>query len=180
MPAHAIEDSFGEIAHQLRRSLRADDQKLLAAPAIDGIDLAYRGLDQLGELDQHLVADKMAELVVHALEMVEVEQNDRERSPVTLRALNVQRQRRRQAGAIEQASQGVGHGQLLQAPIERIQPPHPPQARYNHGDQYHAEPDRRRVVDLHVGNHLDLDVAIDDPLALGPGDCRDPAIQLIA
>ena len=76
MPAHAIEDSFGEIAHQLRRSLRADDQKLLAAPAIDGIDLAYRRLDQLGELDQHLVADKMAVLVVHALEMVEVEQND--------------------------------------------------------------------------------------------------------
>ena len=89
--AYALKNSFGEFLHLIRRRLQANNQKFLASPAINGVDMPNRCANQVREFDQNLITDQMAELVVHFLEMVKVEQDDRKRSSITLRTLYVER-----------------------------------------------------------------------------------------
>ena len=55
------------------------DQEFLAAVAHQEIDFAHIGLEPPRRLDQHLVADVVAEGVVDAFEPVEIQQHQRER-----------------------------------------------------------------------------------------------------
>jgi hypothetical protein len=55
-----------------------DHRKLVTPEARRDIDLAARGLDPTGDILEELVAGLMPERIVHALESVEVEEQDRE------------------------------------------------------------------------------------------------------
>src|SRR2546426_6926214 len=57
--------------------LDEEDRELVAAVAGDDVDPARLFHEDLGDLTQGLVADRVAELVVDALEPVEVEKHDR-------------------------------------------------------------------------------------------------------
>jgi hypothetical protein len=55
-----------------------DHRKLVTPEARRDIDLAARGLNPTGDILEELVAGLMPERTVHALESVEVEEQDRE------------------------------------------------------------------------------------------------------
>ena len=57
-----------------------DHGELLAADPADDVARADGGAQMVGELGQHLVADRVAEDVVHLLEVVDVEHHERRRS----------------------------------------------------------------------------------------------------
>ena len=61
------------------RRLGQDRDELLAAVSRDDVDLAHRVLEHRAELAQHAVAGEVARRVVDLLEVVDVEQQQRER-----------------------------------------------------------------------------------------------------
>ena len=54
-----------------------DDDELVAAEPTGRVALAHDGVEPLGKLGQHLVADQVAALVVDGLEVVEVAEQQR-------------------------------------------------------------------------------------------------------
>ena len=60
----------------------AEHDELVAAEPRDRVTVAYRRLDSRGGLDQQLVADRVAERVVHGLEAVQVDEQHAERALV--------------------------------------------------------------------------------------------------
>ena len=69
-------------ARGIRRLLHAvhDDGELVAAQARDGVGLARAAAQPLGHDLEQLVADGMAERIVDALEMIEIEAEHRQAS----------------------------------------------------------------------------------------------------
>ena len=53
---------------------RSEQRELLAAPACEVLARLEEALQPRGELDEHRVTDEVAEVVVHVLEVVGVEQ----------------------------------------------------------------------------------------------------------
>ncbi|MNY38197.1 hypothetical protein D3C86_1728050 [compost metagenome] len=90
MAADLLEDALGQLHGLAQVGLVADHQKLLAAPATHGVHAAQAFLEQLGKLHQHLVAHQMAQLVVDGLEVIDVQQNHRQRPVVALGADDIQ------------------------------------------------------------------------------------------
>ena len=62
----------GRVVHAV--DVFAQHDELVAAEPRDGVGLAHRALDARGRLDEELVADGVAERVVHRLEAVEVDE----------------------------------------------------------------------------------------------------------
>jgi hypothetical protein len=65
----------------LRTGFRQQQQELLAAPAADDVGAAAQlVLGQPGEMAQRPIPDRVAMLVIDALEVIDVDQRDRQRS----------------------------------------------------------------------------------------------------
>jgi len=75
-------DPLGERPGLIEVRLPAQDGELLAAVAREHVLGADQLLDVLGELHQHLVAGEVAVGVVDLLEVIDVEQDQRQRGPV--------------------------------------------------------------------------------------------------
>ena len=72
-----LRDPFGECVGGLEIACPDDDRELLAAGPADVVRLAYDAAELRRELRQHLVADGVPVDVVDALEVVEVEHQQR-------------------------------------------------------------------------------------------------------
>ena len=83
-----------------------DDGEFIAAEARDGVALAHAALQPQRDLPEQLVAGRMAERVVHALEAVEIETQDR-RATVARRAPHGVRQIVRERNAVGQSGERV-------------------------------------------------------------------------
>ena len=110
---HALRDGLGA-GHV---GLVKEHHELVAAEPGHGVDLAHAGGDALGHVDQHLVADPVAERVVDVLEAVEVEEQHRERRAVALRHGQREPGPVRQQAAVGQPGQRIGLRKLLDAPL---------------------------------------------------------------
>ena len=93
----------------LRLVLEADaqDGELVAAEAGDQIGVAHGGLEPLRDLDQQPVAGLVAEAVVDDLEVVEVEEQDRDR----LTRIGGRAKRSQERGSIGEPGEGVESGE---------------------------------------------------------------------
>ena len=100
---------------------RQQDDELLAAVAGDAVGRPERLADDRGERLQRLVAGAVAELVVEALEVVDVEQADRELAAVALEARALDLERLHQAAPVGDLRQLVGRdlvGEALHLVLE--------------------------------------------------------------
>ena len=101
----------------LGRRLGKNRHELLAAIPRDDVDLAHRVLEQRAQLSQHAVAGEVADGVVDPLEMVDVEQQQRERRVVAPRPVDLGGQPVEQRAPVENARQRIGRRQRLEPPI---------------------------------------------------------------
>ena len=94
------------------RRLGQDDRELVAADAAGDVGRAHDVADALGRLGQHGVAGEVADAVVDRLEVVEVEDEQREPPVVALRAGDLARERLVEVAAVVQAGERVEVGEL--------------------------------------------------------------------
>ena len=83
--------------------------------------LADAGSDPLPHFDQYLVADRVAQGIIDALEGVKVQQQQRRRHPAVVRLRLGLVDGADQRGAVVEARQGIGEGHLLQLPVGRLE-----------------------------------------------------------
>ena len=77
-PARAVPPAGSRARAHALLARRDDHRELLAADPADDVGRADGRAQVVGELDQHLVADGVAEDVVHLLEVVDVEHHERD------------------------------------------------------------------------------------------------------
>src|SRR5207248_4729602 len=75
-------DAVGQVDPAPRIYIREEEEKLLAAVAINSVALPYGGLQDLGDLLEGNVAHLMTELVVEDAEVVDVEHRHGKRAPL--------------------------------------------------------------------------------------------------
>src|SRR4051794_11904930 len=78
--------ALGQAGGPVEVGPRQDDRELLPAPTSGNVDLPHAFPQRLGELDEHAVADGMAEAVVDRLEAVQVGEHERDRTAEALGA----------------------------------------------------------------------------------------------
>jgi hypothetical protein len=101
--------------------LRIQDQaELLAADPEETVGLAPVLLDQHGQLPQGVVADGVAEAVVDALEVVDVEHGQAEAAPVADLLAQFQVEQFLELAPIVDAGERVGAGQQFQALLDGL------------------------------------------------------------
>ena len=89
-----------------------DHRELVAADAAGDVGVAHDLADALGDLGEHGVAGEVADAVVDRLEVVEVEDDQREPAVVALGARDLARERLVEVAAVVQAGQRVEVGVL--------------------------------------------------------------------
>nr|GEU28656.1 hypothetical protein [Tanacetum cinerariifolium] len=97
-----------------QRRARQHHAQFLAAVAAGDIDHAHVFAQQQADGGQHLVAGRMAEFIVDALEVVEIDHDGRQRCPEAPRARRFEPQPVQQRTAVVQARELVGGGQQFQ------------------------------------------------------------------
>ena len=112
---HRVENPARRGLGTRRVGLVHQQRKLVAADARDDVALAQAGLQAVGAIEQHAVADFVAQAVVDLLEAVEVEQQQRQRTAAAPRQADRIGQRMAHLAAVEQAGQRIGAGQGLDA-----------------------------------------------------------------
>ena len=106
--AHALLDALGDGARRLLLGAREHEHELVAAVAGDLVVRAHLGAQRVGDAAQQRVAGGMAELVVDALEVVEVDQDAGERQPVARGAGDLLAHAHLHRAVVEQAGERVG------------------------------------------------------------------------
>ena len=86
---HGRAQLLGQRGAFLDAGLGQDEHELLAAVAADEVGCAQAGRDRLGDAAQDDVADGVAVRVVDGLEVVDVDERDRQRALVARRALDL-------------------------------------------------------------------------------------------
>ena len=95
--------------------LGSSSDKFFAAVAGDRVARAQLRLDQPGDPAQHLVAGRVAETVVDPLELVDVEEDARQRMLVAARLADFHRAAVLEVAAVLHAGERVGQADPLQA-----------------------------------------------------------------
>ncbi len=95
------------------RDAALDDQELVTANPCDDVLIAGDVTQQRGDAAQDRVARSVTEQVVHGLEAVEIDREQREMFAGARQTL----ERRRQAGAIGQAGQGIMRRKMFHLPL---------------------------------------------------------------
>ena len=99
--------ALGQAGGALEVGAGQDDRELLAAPAGGHVDLAHALAQRLGELDEHAVADRVAEAVVDRLEAVEVGEHEGDRAAEALGAQQLAGERLLAVAAVGEAGEHV-------------------------------------------------------------------------
>ena len=88
-----LPQALGEFDGSFLARVRKQHDELFAADTGEHVAFSQALLDGAGRRDENPVAGRMAVRVVHLLEVVEVEQGERQRRSVPVRALDLVRQR---------------------------------------------------------------------------------------
>jgi len=118
---HGVQDAAGRRLRAHGIGLVHQHHELVAAQARDGVDLAQAGLQPLGHVHQHAVAELVAQGVVDVLEAVEVGEQQRKGRALALRHGDGELHPVGQHAAVGQAGQRVGARQRLDA-VDGLQP----------------------------------------------------------
>ena len=109
-------DGFDERA---RRQVREQGRKLFPTPARDQIAVAKRSAKAGRHTSQHAIADIVAMLVVDALEVIDIEEDDTESCARALGALDLTRQRTLESTTVGQSCERIvarlAHGTMQPA-----------------------------------------------------------------
>ena len=105
--------------------VRGDDRELVAAEPGHHVARAHAAQQAAGDLDQQLVAGGVAERVVHPLELVEVDQEQRRPAPAPRRLRQLARQHLPQRPPVRQPGERVVHREhadplLLDPPVGHV------------------------------------------------------------
>ncbi len=121
---HPLTQLLRPLAGVFQRALGQDQQELLAAVATGHVAGADSRREDPAQLPQERVAGLVAEGVVETLEVIQVEHDDRQRTPAPLRLPDLPRQGLLHEAAVEQPSeriadrlvaQGVSQAQVRQS-----------------------------------------------------------------
>ena len=96
------------LMRRLRAGVRQQAAELLAADAEQEIGRPDAGIHQTDEAGQHVVAAGVSEAVVQRLEMVEIEEQQRQRRAFVAVALQQPLAARHEGAAVERAGQRIG------------------------------------------------------------------------
>ena len=107
-------DVLGDGARHLDLPVRQDHHEFLAAVAAEDVLVAELRIDDLGDLLQAVVAAGVAQLVVDRLEMVDIDEQHRQRRALAVRVLEGARQRLVETAAIQRAGQRIDFGGVAQ------------------------------------------------------------------
>lgn len=110
--AYEFDDAQGQRVCRFRTGdIDLQDGELVAAETCDDVVLAQRRLETLGCFSKQHVAEAVSERVVHQLEPVEVEHEDREGAAVLSIRRGVKRDQILEMGTVWQTGQRVGEGE---------------------------------------------------------------------
>ena len=110
-----LADALGQRPPLTRRRRRHEEDELLAPAPHEDVDAANVGAHPIGEPLEHGVARRMAVPIVHAFEMIEIQQRKRQRRRGTSRALHLFTQPRKKIPMIEGERQVVDDREPPQA-----------------------------------------------------------------
>ena len=117
-----------ELAYRLEILLLVDalqqDREFVAAQARDHVRLSYDGIDPTGKLLQQRVAGRVAERVIHLLEMVQVEVEDRQAFALSEGPKRLL-QAKLELTPVDQPGQLVVHGEMLHLGLALAKPERP-------------------------------------------------------
>ena len=108
------------LAGLLHRAVLEQQRELVAAEPRQHVALAHRGLHPRGDLAQQLVARGVAARVVHDLEAVEIQVQQRGLARRVARARDHLVEQVLERAAVEQVGEGVVPGLVLQAPRQLV------------------------------------------------------------
>ena len=114
-------DPLGDLLGRRLADVEQDDGELLAAVAGDDVVGAPPVLQDLGDAAQGVVAGQVAVAVVVALEVIDVDHQDRQRQPGPVAALHLQRQPLAEVAVVVEAGQPVGDGQLGEPRVQLLE-----------------------------------------------------------
>ena len=101
---------LGDAFHEIERRAGDHQDELIAAIAADQIFRTRATLEQCADVAKNAVTDQMAEGVIDRLEIVEIEEHQRERPTLHDQLLDL----RHQEAAVDDAGQLVARGQAVQ------------------------------------------------------------------
>ena len=122
-----------------------EQRDLLAAVARDEIRAARVARDHPRDRDQHVVAGRVTVAVIDALEVVEIEEHERDAAAIALHALELERERlAEQLGAIQPGQAIPERAPLEPARLDREQPREKPRGAARRGNRKaHREGERQ-------------------------------------
>src|SRR5581483_12249068 len=100
----------------LERRLGEDDRELVAADAAGDVGAADDRAQALRDLAEDGVAAQVADLLVDRLEVVEVEEDERETAVVAVGPLHLLGERLVEVAAVVETRQRIAHRQLVELP----------------------------------------------------------------
>ena len=115
-----VEDALGGVGGLLAADVLEQDRELVAAEARGGVDAAHGAVEPPRDRDQHLVADRVPERVVDLLEVVEVEEEHRERAVVAAPAGQRLARGLDEHRAVGEPGDGVVEGLVRELGLERL------------------------------------------------------------
>ena len=139
LPLHRLADAPGERHRAGARHVGQEQAERLAPVAGEDVLLAQQVAHDVGEAPQDAVADEVAVAVVHVLEVVHVDQDDRQRRVEAARAGELLLGELDERAPVEGAGEGVARGELLREVVGAL--------------LLHQEERHRRDEDHRVGRH---------------------------
>ena len=109
---------LGEDGRVRQLDAAADDRELFAAVAREHVFGAHRGLRHLGQASEHVVAGDVAEVVVHALEEIDVEHHQREHRAVALGERELGLETLEEMALVEGLGEAIAEGGLVHVLLE--------------------------------------------------------------
>ena len=113
-------DPFGNLKRRPKRSTDQQNGELFSADTSDDVDIAQALSAQLGEPANHKVPDRMAISVVDPLEMVDIEDQQRQRLRQSLRAGSFLFENANKMTPVADTTQGVGVRQAFELLFEPV------------------------------------------------------------
>ena len=102
--------------------VRQEQRELVATDSERSVGMPDRGSDQRAELRQQLIANSVAARVIDALELVDVDEHERERGAVAPGAVDHAPDRLLERAVVAQAGQAVAQRGLARALVQLVQP----------------------------------------------------------
>ncbi len=115
--AHRVVHAAKELLAVVGGGLRHDHRELVAADTGGDVDRPHRFAEPVGRLGEHAIAGEVADLVVDRLEVVEVEDDERELPLVAVGSHHLAAQRLLEVALVEEARERIRLGELARLAV---------------------------------------------------------------